>query len=244
MINYDPILQIFSSTLVNDKKYVSGFGTRQLGDSRNIENVIRFFSSAEISYKTIVLMEQIHSANVEEFTPQNGKEIERIEETDGVVTKESQTPLVVSTADCVPIIFADKKAERIGISHQGWRGSMKKLQQKMVKKMIEKGSRAENILVAIGPAIGACCYDVDDERYYNFLEEFDGYSEKIFQMKGGRYHLNLMLLNYLLLIDAGIKKEHIDWFPFCTKCDKKRFFSNRRDKKHDFGEMMSFVMKL
>lgn len=244
MIVYNATLQTFYSTLMNDEKFFSGFGTRQLGDARNIDAIVSFFSSSETTYKNIVLMEQIHSANVEEHVSQVGKEVDRVEETDGIITKENKTILVATTADCIPIVFADKRSGVIGISHQGWRGTIKKLQQKMVQKMVEAGAEKENIVATIGPSIGSCCYDIDDDRYYSFLEEFDGYSEKIFHVKGGKYYLNLLLLNYLLLTTAGVRRDHIDYFPFCTKCDKKRFFSFRRDKKHEFGEMINFIMKI
>ena len=62
----------------------------------------------------------------------------------------------------------------------GLERSVKRLGQKMIKKIIELGGKKENIVVAIGPSIGQCCYDVDDERYYQFVEEFNGYTDKIF----------------------------------------------------------------
>jgi YfiH family protein len=148
------------------------------------------------------------------------------------------------TADCCPIIFAEKKEGIIGISHHGWRGSVKKFAVKIIDRMIDEGARKENINIAIGPAIGECCYDVDNDRYYEFREEFDGFTNKIFHHRGGRWHLNLAMLNYLLLLEVGIKKENIDFFPFCTKCDKDRFFSFRRDRKTIHSEMFSFITRL
>ena len=114
--------------------------------------------------------------------------------------------------------------------------------QKMVARMEEVGSRPENITVAIGPTIGDCCYDVTDDRYYQFLEEHESYASQVFSHRGGKWYMNLALLNYLLLREVGVKKENVDHFPFCTKCDT-RFFSFRRDKKEDYGEMFSFVVK-
>jgi YfiH family protein len=243
MIVYNPDLKIFSSSLINDNRYLSGFGTKLIGDARHIDNIFNFLSGAGVSYKTIVIAEQIHSVNIAVFTLPPSDNLEKIEEVDGLITKESDIVLTVRTGDCLPIVYVDKKNGIIGISHQGWRGSLKKMVQKMVEKMIEVGSGRENILIALGPSIGDCCYNIDDDRYYTFLEEFDGYSAKIFYIRGGKRHLNLPLLNYLLLVEAGIPKKNIDFFPFCTKCDKTRFFSFRRDKKSDYGEMLSFVIK-
>jgi len=243
MIIYDSDLKTFYSTLISDNNYVSGFGTKDLGDARYVENIVNYFSGSYISYKKIVTLEQIHSVNIAVFTPLVTDQLEKINETDGVITKESQTILTVKTGDCIPIVFVDKKNKVIGISHQGWRGSVKRMAQKMIERMIEAGSLKKEIVVAIGPSIGDCCYNIEEDRYYSFLEEFDGYSAKIFHRRGGKLHLNLPLLNYLLLIEAGIEKKNIDFFPFCTRCDKHRFFSFRRDKKQDYGEMISFVMK-
>ncbi|MDO9028256.1 MAG: peptidoglycan editing factor PgeF [Candidatus Roizmanbacteria bacterium] len=243
MIIYDSNLKIFFSSLINDERFFGGFGTRYLGDGRRIDNIFNFFNNNGISYKKIVIPEQIHSTNVAFFYSTSVDNLEKIPETDGVVTKEVNSILTVITADCSPIMFVEKQQGIIGVSHQGWRGSVKRLGQKMIKKIIEMGGKKEDILVAIGPSIGECCYNIDDDRYYQFVEEFDGYSEKIFHRRQGKLHLNLSLLNYLQLKEIGIPEKNIDHFPFCTRCDKKRFFSFRRDKKEDYGEMMSFIVK-
>lgn len=243
MIIFDPNLNIFSSSLINKNNYFSGFGTKQLGDGKHrLENIFKFLETNNINYAKIVIPEQIHSTNIEVFKTESKDKLVKIEETDGVITKEKGAVLIAVTADCCPMIFVDKNKEIIGISHQGWRGSVKRMAQKMVNKMKELGSDIDKIKVAIGPSIGECCYDIDDDRYYEFKEEFDGYSGKIFHHRQGKWYLNLSLLNYLLLIEIGIKKENIDYFPFCTKCDKERFFSFRRDKKLTEGEMFSFIV--
>jgi hypothetical protein len=243
MIIYDSNLQIFSSTLINDEQFFSGFGTKALGDGRKAENLFNFFQSNWPSFKKIVIPEQIHSTNVTVFNSSLLDNIEKISETDGVITKEVDSILTVITADCSPIMFVEKQQGIVGISHQGWRGSVKRLGQKMIKKIIDLGGKEENILVAIGPSIGECCYDIDDERYYQFVEEFDGYADKIFHRRQGKLHLNLSLLNYLQIKEIGIPEKNIDHFPFCTRCDKKHFFSFRRDRQADYGEMVSFVVK-
>lgn len=243
MIIYDSALKIFYSTLINDDLFFSGFSTKSQGDARSIEPIFRFFKENNIEFKKLVTLEQIHSVNVEEYTAMDNESFTKIEETDGIVTRESNTVITARTGDCCPIIFVDKENKIIGVSHQGWRGSLKRMAQKMVERMVKLGAKVESIKVAIGPTIGECCYDVSDDRYYQFLEEFNGYSEKIFHFRNGKRHLNLALLNYLLLRDVGIDLKNIDHFPFCTKCDTKRFFSFRRDrKKEDYGEMFSFVL--
>jgi len=243
MILYDSDLKIFYSTLINDDKFFGGFGTRSLGDGRKTENIFNFVQSNILNFKTIVVPEQIHSTNVTVFNTNLMDKLERIPETDGIISSDKNSILTVITADCSPLIFVDKKKGLIGISHQGWRGTVKRLGQKMINKIIELGGKKEDIMVAIGPSIGECCYNVEDERYYQFKEEFDGYADKIFHRHQGKLHLNLGLLNYLQTKELGVPEKNIDHFPFCTRCDKKRFFSFRRDKKQDYGEMFSFIVK-
>lgn len=243
MIIYDSDSKIFYSTLINDDKYFGGFGTKALGDGRNIDTAINFAQTNIPDFKTIVIPEQIHSINVTNFSANLIDNVERVSETDGLITNDTNSVLTVITADCSPIMFVEKKQGVVGISHQGWRGSVKRMVQKMVDKIIEAGGKKEDIFTAIGPSIGECCYDINDDRYYEFVEEFDGYAKKIFHRHQGELHLNLTLLNYLQLRDIGIPENQIDYFPFCTRCDKKRFFSFRRDKKKDYGEMLSFIVK-
>lgn len=243
MIKFDKNLKIFYSTKINDSIFFSGFGTRFLGDGRKMINIIDFFRKNKIDHEKIIILEQIHSVNIYFFKNNDKREIIIVNDTDGIITRRNRMVITVRTADCLPIVFADKKEKIIGISHQGWRGSLKRMVTKMVDEMINNGADKKNIVVAIGPGINQCCYNVDLDRYYQFLETFDGYSKKVFVDKKGEKYLNLLLLNYLMLIDYGIKKENIDFFPFCTACDRKRFFSFRRDRKMGLaGEMFSFIL--
>ncbi len=241
MIIQDDIQKIFYSPKINNHAFFSGFCTRNVGDARQISNILNFFSQGNLFQKQIIIPEQIHSINIEVIGKSGNERIRKIEETDGLLTQDTNVILTIKTADCVPIAFADKKKKIVGISHQGWRGSLKRMAQKMIEQMTSLGSKKEDIHIVIGPAINNCCYDIDEDRYYSFLEEFDGYSSRIFHFRAGKYHLSLPYLNYLLIRDTGISKENIDFFPFCTACDKDRFFSFRRNDKQTYGEMLSFI---
>jgi len=243
MITYDSVFNYFASTKINDKKYFSGFGTKKLGDGRNIDNIFQFFRETVQPYKSLIILEQIHSANLFFLDKPVNESLKKIEDCDALITNQPEMILAVRTADCIPIVYCDKKSGLIAISHQGWRGSLKRLQQKVINKMIEKGADKKSLTVCIGPSINQCCYDIDEDRYYQFLEEFNGYSDKIFVVKRGRRYLNLPYLNYLLVKDLGIENRNIDLFPFCTSCDQERFFSFRRDHKNYQGEMFSFIIK-
>lgn len=243
MIRFVPEKNFYISTLINEKKFFSGFGTKMLGDGRRLDVIYTFLRNEKINFKKIIIAEQIHSANIAFISEKLADGImEKIENVDGLVTNKEGIVLIVRTADCLPIIYTDEIANIIAVSHNGWRGTIKKITKNIIEKMISLGSLIKNIKVALGPSIGACCYKIDEDRYWNFKAEFDGYSNKIFIYRKGWY-LNLPLLNYLFLQELGIRKENIDFFPFCTFCDKKRFYSFRRDKKQNYGEMFSFILR-
>lgn len=223
----------------------SGFTTSEAGDMRKIQTIKDFFQTSDITPPKIVILEQIHSINVAVPDPLHLGDVEILEEADGMVTKEKGALLAVRVADCVPILFFDPVAGVIGASHNGWRGTVKNMMKTMITKMETLGSHAVNIRIALGPAIGECCYTVDMDRYVLFMEEMERFEKLIFRPHGGGYHLNLTRLNYELALENGIQKSHIEVFPFCTSCDSKRFFSYRRQyKKHpeQFGEMMGYIM--
>ncbi len=244
MISFDADQKIFYSSNINDNHYYSGFATKELGNAKNTENILNFFNTYNIPFSKIVILRQIHSTNILFYKKSDSEEkVERIEDTDGLITKDNGVVLIVRNADCVPMIFVDKKNGLIGISHQGWRGSLRRMAVKMLEKLLKSGAKKDNLRVAIGPSINDCCYDIDDDRYYAFIEEFDGYSNKIFHFSKGKRFLNLAKLNYLELINSGIKEKNIDHFPFCTKCDHKRFFSRRRVGHDNYEAMFNFVVK-
>lgn len=226
MFIYDNKWGIYYSTKINGSKFFSGFGTKKT------KPIAEIFPSAHTAS-----MKQIHSDVIQE-----AQEGEVFQQTDGLWTKKLQTILLAQTADCVPIIYVDNKKKIIGISHQGWKGSLKRLSQKMIKSFLNLKSNILDLTVAIGPSIGVCCYDIDNKRQQAFKKEFASYPESIYENREGKTFLNLAYLNFLQLVDVGLTKKQIDFFPFCTKCNKKEFFSFRRDGSPLQDEMTNFVV--
>ena len=235
---------MFFSTLINGGSVFSGYTERSVGDGRHADVILSYLRINQVIFKKLVLLEQIHSSNIVFFKNENMSEIERLPEVDGVVSSDRQIVFAIRTADCIPILYKDAATGLIGISHNGWRGTFKKISQHILDEMVKRGSDMSQIRVAIGPGIGSCCYDIEEDRHIEFLEEF-GEDFHSFPMRGGRRYLNLLKLNVALLIRAGLPLSNIDFFPFCTSCHKEKFFSFRRDykKHHDqFGEMFSFII--
>jgi len=245
MITFNPDLKIFQSSVLAAANYFSGFSTTAQGNSLVLENLTKFFALNKIDYQKIIVPEQIHSINVTLIeASENAREIENKPDTDGLITNLKKVVLTVRNADCVPVIYLDSYSDSIGISHQGWRGSLKNMSRKMITQLINQGSKPENIKCAIGPAIGACCYEVDDDHYFEFLDQYENYASKIFFKRKSKWHINLAYLNYLQLRAIGVRHQNIDFFPFCTKCDQQRLYSRRRSQSKIFPELFNFIIKV
>ena len=244
MIVYDKLHNAFESDLFNEVIVSSGFTTRETGDGRSVEIIQSYLRINQILFKELVIPQQIHSANIAVYA-ETHQDIVYIPDTDGVVTKEKGVALIIRSADCLPILYTDTDAGVIAASHNGWRGTLKNIGLNIIQAMIKIGANIDNIKVSVGPGIGACCYDISEELYYEFM----GVNEDemgAFQRHAGKRFLNLLKMNYALLLKYGIQPQHIDFFPFCTQCDRERFFSYRRDhKKHpdQFGEMFSYIVR-
>jgi len=244
MIKYDPNERMFVPTKLLDESVFSGFSTRQLGDGVKVETLFHFFKNNGLPFGKVVVLDQIHSTNICKYKNKDKDDFEKISETDGIVSSDSDIVFVIRTADCLPILFYDPVSKTVGASHQGWRGSKKKMAFKMVEAMVSQGADKKSIRAAIGPAINDCCYEISPELFDEFLIDFNGYSKQIFSLRKNRIYLNLVKFNFLQLIQAGLSTKNIDFFPFCTYCDRERFFSYRRDKtKEGFAEMFSFISK-
>jgi YfiH family protein len=183
---------------------------------------------------------------------------------DGLITNVPGIVLAVKVADCVPVIVADRKRKAVGVFHAGWRGTVARIVQKGVGDMrMHFGSRPENLVAAIGPAIGKCCYEIGDEVESEFETQF-AYWRELFEDVWDSWslhikypllflnqrapghgqaalsrHLDLVEANYRQLLDAGLLPENIERPEFCTGCRTDMFFSYRKERVT--GRMMAAV---
>lgn len=234
MIYFDKETNIYRSTLLDKLGITHGFGTKQFGDGRDTSILAHYLSQKNITYTTIIAPHQTHSTTIQ--TISNPPELMPIP-CDGVITAEQNVALSVVTADCVPLLFVDPVRKAIGISHQGWKGTLEQLPAMMVDTLVDQGSQAQDIICVAGPAISDCCYEVYGERQQAFKSK---YGEAVFRL-GTKAYLNLYQANYQTLVKQGIQRDHIDIFPFCTYCHSSQFYSYHRDGKIE-GEMISFLL--
>lgn len=229
---------IYISTLLQDVWGLThGFSTRIFGDMKKNRTNRKEFALRLAMVHEISLTQQVHGSRVAIVGETNTQKI--VKNADGLVTKVS-IPIGVVSADCVPMLCVDPKAHIVGAVHASWRGTVGRIVSQAVQTMKKLGARAENILVAIGPHIGMCCYDVPEERAIAFTGRF-GTDEKMAFKVDGVWHLDLGYANYLQLIACGVLPEHIDAPITCTSCQNSEFFSYRKDTKEAYGEMMAAI---
>ncbi len=159
-------------------------------------------------------------------------------EADISVTSLPNVALTISTADCVPLLFCDPVQKVIAASHAGWRGTVKQVALKTVDALVnEYHCDPKSVVVAIGPCIHSCCYEVD-------RPVFDAIHEKDFLLpasKKDRWMLNLPQMNRYQLITSGILDENISILPYCTACRRDLFYSYRKEG-NSAGRQWSYIL--
>ena len=196
------------------------------------ENVDRNYEilaqTLNFSVKDVVLSHQIHSDIVRKVTKQDhlGLDHHLYPECDALITNDPGTALAIFTADCTPILLWDPQTGAVGAIHAGWRGTAQNIAGKTVDAMVaEFGCRAENIRAAIGPNIGACCFEAGEEVPQAMIVTFGQESRDFIRSVGEKFYLDLKRINALALQKAGVKEIEISMD--CTMCQPDRFWSHR-----------------
>ncbi|OGC81770.1 MAG: hypothetical protein A2788_00270 [Candidatus Abawacabacteria bacterium RIFCSPHIGHO2_01_FULL_46_8] len=187
------------------------------------ENLAIFLQRLGIEPEQAIGMNQVHSSNIAVVNEHNLAALRRAEAPlDGLLTEEANLALLCRTADCLPVSFHDPKTGIIGLAHAGWKGVAAGILPKMVMQMERMGSSAGDILTAIGPAIGACCYEVGgakDER----VRLLSMISEEAVKDRGYKRYLDLRQAAQAQLLGMGMLKKRIEVSPICTCCQRENF---------------------
>ena len=205
---------------------------------RVTENYKRFCDSAGFDFDSLVASAQDHHTFVRAVTSADkGIGIYRprdMESVDALITNEPNVTLVTYYADCTPLFFVDTEKKAIGLAHAGWRGTVGRIGEKVIKKMTELyGTDPKNIKAAVGPAISLCCYEVDEPCAANFLALTDLPTDRfVFPKGGGKYMLDLLEANRQILMAAGVPEENITLSDLCTNCNSELLWSHRATKGH------------
>lgn len=207
------------------------------------ENFHRTAISLHAEVSDFVLTDQTHTANVRAVTRlDRGKGIVRerdAKDIDGLVTNEPGVVLSAFFADCVPLFFIDPVHRAVGVSHSGWRGTVARMGRETIRVMREAyGSVPDEMYCAVAPSICQACYEVSEDVAEQFLEQFQGAGTQLCAPNAfGKYQLNLWKANELVLLEAGIRREHLAVTNLCTCCNPKLLFSHRAShgKRGNFG---------
>jgi len=212
---------------------------------------------------TLVTVRQIHSGITQTIRQEDGPfagkfqtpEGKAVLEGDGLMTNLPGLMLGVGTADCVPVLVADVKERTVAAFHAGWRGTAARIVEHGIAKMTQEyGSKPENLIAAIGPSIGACCYAIGDEVRTAFDSQFD-YAHELFSSDSDQtprhvetqspMYVDLWKANQRQLLAAGVEPSKITIIGECTACSRDeqgrpRYFSHRAE--HGIaGRMLNVV---
>jgi len=222
------------------------------------ENRRRFQAAVGARDLTLVPMKQIHSDVVHLFRSVPGQPCKG----DASLTNHSGLLLAVQTADCVPILLVEPKKRAVAAVHAGWRGTLGRIAEKTIGRMrLEFGFRAADLLAAIGPSIGPCCYEVGADFVTKFTAQFGDAPEYFDEARSGEepnplqwlnmappghqpppknVHLDLRKANRSQLLSAGLRPENIFLSDLCTACRLDLFFSYRKESAQS-GRLMSVI---
>lgn len=181
----------------------------------------------ELNADSYAHVHQVHGRDVVRVS--NGQS-ETLGEADAMVTDGPGVALIIKTADCVPVLFADPQAQVIGAAHAGWRGALAGVLQETLAAMAALGARLEHVHAAIGPAIHQPSYEVGAAFKEQFLAQ-NARADRFFSDKfGPKAHFDLPGFCQAALHESGIAG--VQLLPIDTRDEKNGFFSHRRSCQH------------
>lgn len=208
------------------------------GDEPRLVESNRDLLLAQLGFRReqVCAFNQVHGARVLTGSPSWFAE-----DADAATSDDPNLLLVVSSADCLPLLFHDPTTGAVAAAHCGWRGTVKGLAREVVAAMAERhGVEPERLRVAIGPGVAGACYQVGPEVRQAFSAA--GFPDAVFaaDAEPGRYRLDLVAANRWVLVTAGVNAEQVDASELCTHCEADTFYSYRRDRGRT-GRHWAFV---
>lgn len=203
----------------------------RVGDERkNVEeNRRRFFDVLGFDPDRLALPRQCHSANIK-----IADSPAEFESTDALITTSAGLPLVITVADCLPVVLYDPGKSVLAHIHAGWRGTAQRIVGKCVRMMSEQFGVSPGSLIAfLGPSAGVCCYEVGPDVAGQFSPAHQ-------QNRSGRTYLDLKTANESQLLECGLAQANIEISEWCTICNPGIFHSYRREGERS-GRMMAAV---
>jgi YfiH family protein len=211
------------------------------GDAREnvLENRRRLLQATRSS--ALYLAAQVHGARIVQVRAGDDPQVLARQQADGVCSDVAGIAVGVYVADCVPALFADPRTGAFAAVHAGWRGTVAGVLGAAVQALEGAyGSAPADLRVALGPAIGPCCFEVGPEVAAVFEAALPG-AGTVITHPGRKPHVDLRLAQRLQLAAAGVPAGAVDATDACTKCDAAgRFYSYRRDADRT-GQHVGFI---
>jgi YfiH family protein len=195
-----------------------------------------------INSKELFFVKQVHGDRifVLDDAQKSADQVEH-EEADALVTHLVEKPIAVLTADCVPVILYDPEKHVAGVIHAGRKGTQMCIVSKTISMLSSSyGCDPGDVMMAMGPAIGGCCYEVEEACVVPFRENYPGWESFVTANSQNRFMLDLLKANEMDGMQAGIPKENIHRSGECTSCNNDRWFSYR--KEGTTGRTVSLAM--
>lgn len=247
-------LEAITSPLLRPLKH--GFFTRKGGSSSGIfeglncgpgssdlaeavaTNRARAAREMDAEASALVTLHQVHSADVAALEEPPAERVRA----DAMVTATPGLVLGILTADCQPVLFADRTAGVVGAAHAGWKGALAGVLEATIAAMEDLGASRDRIQAVIGPCISQRAYEVGPEFLDDFLAEDQDNSRFFANGVGDRYQFDLPGYGLYRLRNAGVAEAQ--WTGHCTYFDAARFFSYRRTchaGEADYGRLLSAI---
>ncbi|MGE5582567.1 MAG: peptidoglycan editing factor PgeF [Bacillota bacterium] len=239
---------------LNNPSVIQAFSTRSCGNmglhtgdfwEQVVANRRLFLDLLGLDLKRLIAAQQIHGTMVERVDEKMagaGALVfeEALSGTDALITRESGVILSIYTADCLPIFIYDSGTPAVGIVHAGWRGTIERIAEVTIDKMIRNFStNPAACQVAIGPAICKRCFRVAEE----VARKFAAIDPETVEETAGGFEVDLQSFNLYLLQGMGVPKEQILVSDACTSCGREEFFSYRAECGST-GRMMGIIALL
>jgi len=203
----------------------------------NIGILARAVSDNRLDERAVVYARQIHSAKIRRVTAADagsGVVSPAGEDGDGFITDAAGILLMISVADCTPILFSARRADGSPIVcavHAGWRGTAAGIAAEAVRMITEMGGGAASIRCAVGQAIHGCCYEVkEDFREAIAAARGAAFADTHICTRAGKLFADVPGMNVTILREAGLREEQIDLSPRCTACAPEEFHSHRASR--------------
>jgi YfiH family protein len=212
-------------------------------DSRVLQNWNRLAMAFAIPLEQFITLNQVHGDDLFVIKPYGDYlPTDKALNYDAIVTTRRDLAICIKTADCVPVFIVDRAKKIIAAVHAGWKSTALEISAKVISLLYNKyGSSPRDILAAIGPAIGQCCFEVDDEAAYSFVYK-KGHESFLFPgERPNKWIVDLPEANRQQMINCGIPEDNIDVSNLCTSCHQDLFFSHRGSGGIT-GRQLNFMM--